>query len=147
MSADFSFLKGLQVTPETTAEYRFSNILLANGKNPVFIVRPATESNKPYFNAVLRRSGKNAKALSAGQLDSEMIDEGRRDDRELFPKYIVTGWRDVVDSSGELVPFSKEECASFLQQLPDEEFSDLKQYCGNVRNFVKPIDVGDLAKN
>ncbi len=135
----------LQVDGTKTARYELYQ-LAVNGKTPTLIVKPATEANPPYFNALLKRSSKNARAIQAGAVTQAMLAENRSEDRELYPEHIVTDWENVVDSAGKPVPFSKADAADFIKALPDWIVDDLRTYCGNPRSFVDS-DAGGTAKN
>jgi len=134
---DFSYLKNLEVKNKT-AEYSLFQI---NGE-PTLILKPATEVNKGYFNSVLRRSKRNLRAMKSGSISQKMIKETREEDKELYPKYIISGWKDVKDSAGKDVPFSPENCVDFLEALPDWIFDDIRNFAGSSENFSgEVIDV------
>jgi hypothetical protein len=140
---DFSYLKKLEVK-DRTARYDMFQI----SSEPVLIVRPATEANKPYFNAVLRKSRKNSRALRAGAINRAMITENREQDRELFPRYVIVGWENVVDVNGESVEFSPDNCRGFLDALPDWIFDDVRNFAGDSANFVDELpDAETMAGN
>lgn len=134
MSHDFSHLKALDVRGKT-AEFT----LYAVANEPFLVLRPATEANKPYFNAVLKRTRKTVRVLKTGTISQAMLDENREEDRELFPKFVVTGWGRVIDRDGNEVAFCEEACAEFLQALPDWLFDEVRNFAGNSANFT-----GDL---
>ena len=120
---------------------------------PKLIVKPATESNKDYFNEVLRKSAKSLRRAAKGELkvDVETLEKNRRDDRILFPKYVIVGWEGIKDSKGNEVPFTPENCAEFLQALPDWIFDDIGIFCRKNSNFVPDSlddeEADELAKN
>jgi hypothetical protein len=144
MSNDFSYLRDLEVRDKTAR----CTIYQVKGE-PVLIVRPATEANKPYFNAVLRRTRRNVRAVQAGAVSAAMIAENRAEDRELFPKFVVSGWEGVRDGSGQDVPFSEDACACFIEALPDWLFDEVRGFAGNSANFTggDVIDAEGRAKN
>lgn len=144
--ADFSHLKVLEVTDDKTARYTLHQITV-NNKTPTLIVAPATEANKPYFNALLKRSGKSVRAVRAGSVNTGMIEDNREDEQELYPKYIIKGWEDMIDAKGKDTVFSVAECVDFLNQLPNWIFDDLRQFCGNPANFTELMDVEINAGN
>ncbi len=144
--ADFSHLKALEVSTEKTSEYTFHQITV-NGKTPTLVVAPATEANKPYFNALLKRAGRSARAVRAGAVNAGMIEENREEDRVLYPRFIVKGWHDVIDADGADVEFSADEAMDFLGQLPDWLFDDFRNFCGNPASFAELMDVEINAKN
>lgn len=140
---DFSYLKNLDVKNKT-AHYPIHQI----AGTPVLIMKPATEANKPYFNAVLKKSRRNVRALKAGAINQVMIAENREQDRELFPRFVVTGWEDLVDAKGEAVEFNRENCEAFLRALPDWIFDEVRNFAGDSINFTEDMpDIEVKAKN
>lgn len=133
MTSDFSHLAGKQVT----RDLRTTLTLYQLAGAPKLHMKPATEANKPYFNAMLRRTKRSARQLAKGNITAEMIEENREHDRELFPKFVVTGWDDVVDSRKQPVPFSAEACVQFINALPDWIFDDVRNHAGEATSFVQ----------
>ena len=145
--ADYGYLKDLEVSPDKTARYTLHQITV-NGLTPVLIVAPATEANKPYFNALLKRAGKSARAVRAGAISAGMIEENRDEDKILYPKHVIKGWENLVDGkTGEVTKFSVRECTDFINALPDWLFDDLSKFCGNPASFTELMDVQVNAKN
>jgi hypothetical protein len=146
--ANFGHLKSLDVTKEKTVTYTINQITV-NDKSPVLTVAPATEANKGYFNALLKRAGRSARQVAAGKINAALISENRDEDRMLYPAHVVLGWEDVYDAEGNPVPFTKEDCADFLRALPDWIFDDLRNFCGKPDNFVEStsFDLDATAKN
>lgn len=141
--SNFSHLKKLDVK-DRTAKYQIFQI---EGE-PTLIMKPATEANKPYFNSVLKKSRRKVKAVQAGALNSKMIQENRDEDRELFPKAVVIGWEGIVDNKGKEVPFTTEDCAQFLEALPDWIFDQVRNFAASSENFAyEVIDIEEKAKN
>jgi hypothetical protein len=140
---DFSHLKTLDVK-DKTARCPIHQIAGA----PVLIMKPATEANKPYFNAVLKKSRRNVRALKAGALNQAMIAENREQDRELFPRFVVVEWEGVTDAGGEAVGFNRENCEDFLRALPDWVFDEIRNFAGDSINFTEDVpDIGAKAGN
>ncbi len=145
--ADFSHLKALEVTAGRTAEYKIHQITV-NERTPALTVGPATEANKPYFNVLLRRAGRSARTIRAGTISASLVSENREEDLELYSKFVIKGWTDMVDcSTGKDVKFSADECRQFLQELPDWLFDDLRNFCGNPANFTEQMNVEIVAGN
>lgn len=146
----FSHLKPLQVTVDDVVPYTFKGILV-NGVNPVLYVKPAAECNKPYFNEVLKTQGRKVSDVVEGNIDVGILAENRNQDRELFPKYIVDRWdmKTIIDSDGNQVEFSYENCKDFLDSVPNDEFDKFRHFCATLKNFKKEtsINVGEKAKN
>lgn len=115
-------------------------------EDAVFIVRPATEANKEYFNKVLKLTRRRKGKLKRG-VDTSYLEETREEDKELFPKYIVIGWENVYDEDGTLVEFSEEECQNFIKEMPPWMFDDLRNFAGDIENFLDIMDVEARAKN
>lgn len=112
----------------------------------MFGVLPAIESNKPYFNAALKRNME----LSRGRkikIDAGMIEATRVEDKKLFAKYVVKDWKNVKDDTGADVPFSPEVCEEFFDALPAYIFDDIRAFCVDPANFIEPVDLEDIAKN
>jgi hypothetical protein len=136
--SNFSHLKKLDIKEDQTAEYIISEL-----DPPVKLtVRPASEANKKYFNAVIQLSKKRSGKKSSISLKS--IEDDRKDDLPLFAKYIIVGWEDCVDANGNEVGFSTEECEEFLNHLPAYLFNQLRVFCSDITNFYpEEEDVSD----
>lgn len=132
-SNDFSHLQDLQVAPGKTAEFTF----FAIKGEPVLTVAPATEANKPYFNAILKRTRNTARRMKAsGGLSAALLAQNRQEDCELYAKFIVRSWSMVKNRKGELVPFSAEACLEFLKALPSYMLDELRNFCAEQSNFL-----------
>jgi len=136
--ADFGHLKN---SKKDVVTYTFWGVV----GEPKLLVRHAGESNKPFFNEKLRRAEHLQKRKA--KVNVELIRDNRERDRELFPKYIITGWEDVFDAKGVPVTFSKDDCKSFLDALDDDEFDGLREFCGDAVNFRDIADGASAAGN
>lgn len=143
---DFSHLEALDVSMEQTAEYSVHEITL-EGLVPVLTLKPATDANKPYYNAKLKRATKNQRIVSGGQVTVSLLDESREEDRELYVKYIVAGWRNVRDASGKEVPFNKKNCADFIGALSNWIFDGVTQFASTSSNFAGELNIEKTGKN
>lgn len=143
--ADFGQLRALEVTADKTAEYTLHQVQ----GTPTLILAPATESNVPLFNAALKHAGKAANRAKAGaEKTLGTIKEGRTQDRELYSRFVVKGWRDVVDVNGDEVPLTRDNCLDFLTALPDYMFDDVREYSREPSNFVDELpDTEAVAEN
>lgn len=148
MALDFSYLEGLDITAESTAEFPIHQVSV-NGKTPVLILASATSANKPYYNAFLKNIGGRVRAVRSGVLNASMMDENRDLDRELYPRHVVKGWRDVSDASGKIAPFNQANCKNFMDKLPDLVFDEVRDFAANSASHTGTVevDVEATAKN
>ena len=142
-------LKNLAVEPDKTARLKLYAISV-NGRSPTLILKSAGSMNKPYFNALLKRSAKSAQMLKSGALNAALIDENREEDRDLFPKFVLFDWEDMLNlETGSEIKYTEEEGAEFLAAIPDWMFDEIRTFAANAANFTETIDVNlaDKAKN
>jgi len=138
---DFSHLS----VGERVARYTLYQVM----GEPYMEVVHAGESNKPYFNALLRRSKKNMRRLRAGAVDATTLSDNRDEDRNLYPKYIIKGWgcekKDgvILDSANKMIQFSPENVSTFLKALPNWLFDELRLFAGEESNFLDDFEEGE----
>lgn len=138
----FNHIRKLDVPPGATSEFTFYQI---QGR-PTLTVRPTGEANPPYMNAMFKRSKGVARRLRSGDMSVDLLEETRDIDLKLYPKYVVTGWKDVETDSGDEAPFNAELVAQFLDALPEDLFDELRAHCGDLSNFRDdPEDEDDGA--
>ena len=138
MSSDFSNLKKLSISRDSTSRFVLSDLEGA----PVLIVRPATEENGGYFEAVASQTTKTLRRLRSGA-GAKMLKENRKLDRGLYPVHIITTWENVCDTEGAEVDYSREDCKAFIQALPGWIFDKLRNFCGEQANFLPEEDEPD----
>lgn len=140
---EFKGLKNLEVKASKVADFTFYQI---EGE-PVLHLAPATEANKPYFNALLKVSRKNQSRIMKGNFTAGVIAENRDNDRVLYPKYIVKGWSRMEKVCGDL-PCTPDNVRAFLDQLPDWLFDDVRNFATDSQNFIDlDVDVEETAGN
>lgn len=127
----FKKLKALEVSGNTAK----LTLYQIEGE-PVLILKPATEANKPYFNAILKKSAGRLRTITSGGINSSVIQENRASDRELFPLHVAVGWERVTDDNGAEVTFSSSACAEYFEALPDWIFDEVRTFASNPSNFV-----------
>lgn len=119
--------------------------------HPKLFLNPATEDNKGYFNALIKKmTATNLAKKRMGQtIRPEMVSENRKQDRELYAKYVVVGWENMVDVNNQPVEFSEQNCLDFLTALPNDMFDDLRNFASNLSNFRDDVvyDSEELEKN
>lgn len=154
--ADFSNLKVLDVTNESTAEYGFPDI----PGEPSIILAPAHDSNEAFLNERLRLSIERADRLSAeprGRKAAKatpedlkrQLEEDREMDRVLISRVCARNWGTAPkDVKGDQPEFSEANCYDFLAALPIYMFDPLRNFAANIYNFVKrpPITSGEAGE-
>lgn len=135
---DFSYLQELEVDASATATCTLS--ITINGRHPRLIGRFAGEGNSRYWNEVLKSQAKSVKAISKGKITSDMVEEGREQDIGLYPKYVLTGWKDVLSADKKSglkeVPFSQDACEAFLSALPRRVLAEVTAFFSDPDNFA-----------
>ncbi len=142
---DFSNLESLQIAEDATTSFVFYGI----AGEPTLDCRPATQENKPFFNAILlqnKQTQRKQKGRRAAAPTAQMLAEARAADIELFVSYIITGWTNVVDAKGKAVKFTKEVCKQFLNAIPGDMFDELRVFCLEIANFRVEMDPEELAE-
>ena len=76
-----------------------------------------------------------------------MVRENRDQDRVLFAKYVVKGWKRIIDSEGNEVEFNEKNCFDFLTCLPDWIFDQVRNFAATPDNFIDDETVSELSKN
>jgi hypothetical protein len=102
---------------------------------PILKVVPATDANKDLLNYVLKNSQRLSK-LSRQRMDIDTLQKTRDQDRETYSRFVIKGWDDIVDASGQPVPFTQVNCEEFLKALPDFIFDRIRQFCTTATNFM-----------
>lgn len=141
----FGYLQKLEVSATRVVTYDITEI----DPQPKLSLVPATEANKPYFNAVLRRARKNNKSVQAGAVSVNLIEANRDEDRELYAQHIIKGWENVIDDKGKQVPFSPEVCLEYLRALPSDIFDSIREFASNPVNHRdrEGLNVEATSKN
>lgn len=144
----FGHFESMDVKADTTAEMTLHQIDVG-GVSPTLVMKPATDVNKPYFNALLKRSGRNMRQVQAGKITAGLIEDNRSEDKELFPKYVIVDWRDMLDAKGKPIKFSEADCREFIGAIPNWLFDDIAQYAKNPQNFLNStsVDVQDTGND
>lgn len=141
---DYSHLNKLAVSSTKTATY---DIMQIEGA-PKLTLKAATEANKPFFNALLKRGKASARIIKSKGMNADMLASYRDEDRVLYAKHVITGWSGIKDASGKEVSFSQDECSAFLGALPDYIFDEIREFATNEGNFVDDaVDVEGTSKN
>ena len=113
---------------------------------PVLTVKPATEANPAYMNALLKRQ-RRGRARRLSQINAKVLAQFRNDDRELIAEHCVTGWdsNTVPDAEDNPVSFTKEDCLDLFKALPDDIFDDFRNEVADPGTFTELNDPEDVA--
>jgi|GEM_PF-3263306 len=132
----------ISVTMQEEVEY----ILYSLAGEPTLVLKQAGEINKPYFNALLRRSRKNMPRIKSGNIDADLVAANRQNDRELYANHVLVGWKGIKDTDGKNVPFTAADALDFLNQLPNFIFDEIRDFATEPRNFVKDEEGPEVAE-
>lgn len=80
------------------------------------------------------------------------VSRNRETDLRVFPYAVVIGWDEnpPVDTEGNPVPFTRDNCAAFLNAIPDAMFDTIRVIARAREGFdllADMRDVGTIAKN
>ena len=140
---DFSQFNALKAI-NRTVDYEVYQI----AGEPILKILFAGEPTKPYYSALIRKSGKKIRALQSSRVTPSMARENREDDKGLYAAHIIKGWSGIVDANGKEVPFTSENVLDFLNALPDWIFEDIRRYASDIQNFIEDaIETEVIAKN
>ena len=129
------------------------------GERARLLLKPATEANRPYYNAMLKLSGKRARTLArSGQISVDDLRKNRAEDRKLFPRYIIAGWEHVETAEDRELPFEEKQFVDFsaemavelCQALPDHLFDRIRNHAATPEQFYEedemPLDDDEVAE-
>lgn len=144
----FEHLSKLEIQKDRTRKYSLHEL----GEGVALEVAPAMQSNKGYYNALLKSSSKletGAKTRRGVDVDiADVADKTRNDERQLYGEYVVIGWCGICNSQGEEVPFSREAAMELMQKLPDYMFDRLRVFCAQPANWTEEaFDTETVAGN
>jgi len=142
---NFGNLKKLNVPAKGTSKYTLSQ--LGGDVEPVLILACASESNKEYFNALLKQSAKLMQGSKAKQISAGLVKSNRDNDKILYATHILKGWEHIVDIDENSVEFNLENSIDFIKALPDWIFDEIREYASNVHNYIEMMDTEGVTKN
>lgn len=100
-------------------------------------VKPAAESNSPYFNAMLRRSATRTRRIArTDRITAEDAAANRSDDRDLYPRHVLVNWEGVYDTDNKPVPFNEDTAREFCAKLPDWLFDRIRNVATTPERFL-----------
>lgn len=131
----FKRFKNYEVDAKKVIEYPIYEI---EGE-PILLLSPATDVNKPYMNNLLRIGKTSIMQARSGSMSSKTLQQNREQDRYLYPRYVIKGWKKVFEDNGSECEFTPENCEDFLNALPDWVLDKIRNFAGNPANFVDEI--------
>jgi hypothetical protein len=135
--ANFSHLQSLEQRDEAVP-YTLEQLPGA----PTIWFLPGTDANKPFMNESLRRASLRARtSRRSRRVTLDTVQASRDEDREIIAKYCAKRWERIVDSGGQEVEFSAENCLEFFQALPDWLFDDVRGFVTDPGNFIEEEEV------
>lgn len=128
---DFS---NLNKPGKPVVRFTFQGVSSGDGEPWVDVAR-ADSSNKPYFNAFTKKNLRNRQLLRMSSITADQIEQSRNQDRDLYSKFIIKGWGNVVEKNGQAVEFSEDNCKQFLDALPYWLFDELRDFASRPDSF------------
>lgn len=129
---DFSYLASLEI-PNEAKPYSMD----IRGEDAILHLLPAAESNKPYWNAVLRYSNDKLKGgKKKTNVDAASVEKNRKIDKQLIARHCLVGWDGIKDTDNNDVPFTKENGLEFLMGLPGHMFDPIKAWAADKDNYI-----------
>ena len=125
------------------------------GAKARILLKPATEANKPYYNAMLRLSGKRARSMAkTGNISVEDLQKNRDEDRIMFPKYVIAGWEFVEtdedkgkqDEDKEYVEYTLDLGAELGRKLPHHIFERVRNHAATPEQFYPEDELHPVAE-
>jgi len=135
------------------------------GPKARILVRPATEANPNYYNAMLALSGKRVRAMvKTDRITAEDAALNRDDDVQLYPRYVIAGWSGIeadaepgsegVDENGHVIfnrRAAEQLCVALNEQAP-HLMDKLRNTAATTERFyaedeIAPPDAEELAGN
>lgn len=114
---------------------------------PTFDVVFAGEQHREFWNELLRIQ-QLPSSRAGGTKTADDTANARKRDAELWARYIVKGWHNVVDDDGEPILFTEGNVREYLADgLDIDMFNDLRRWCQEESNFRPKPDVRAVAKN
>ncbi len=144
----FDQLSKHDVTGTSIVEFELPEAALStSAPTPVLILAPATDATPAYQAALLARLKDGRRGTPASKITPEFLAKSRDEDRVLFAKHILKGWRNLCTSDGEPAEFSEETAAKLIQSLPDHLFDEIRAFAMEPSNFTAQPDTEGTAGN
>lgn len=131
------------------------------GKKARICVKPATEANTAYYNAMLKMSGKRIRAMAKSDaITAEDAAASRDDDAVLYPLFVIHTWENIdgegddLDENG-FVPHTRPNAKKLCELLNEKAphlLDRLRNEAATTERFyaedeIAPPDADELAGN
>lgn len=146
---DFSQLDAYQVRADKTRVY---TLPISTKKGAPFVELDVVSAHEPanpgYRDERSRgvRKGIRKASQLTGPDGARWLKALLDEDRKLYPKHVIKGWRHVYNAGGTEIPFSAGACEALLGRVPDDMFEGLRDFCGDPDNH-REISLEEVAKN
>lgn len=122
-----------------------SGIELMYSGGEIFIVRRAGGANKKFGKEFQKRTKKYGTALKADSQSDKLDDEMNKVLIDVYADTIMIGWSGVTDRDGNDLPYTKENFAMLMNDLP-ELWRDIREKCMEVSLFKTYLNE-EISKN
>lgn len=130
------------------------------GADARICVKPATDANLPYFNAMMERAGKRARVIiRTDKITAEDAAANRDDDRVLYPRFVIVNWEGIdgdpstaqpgeLDGAGHVV-HSRRAAEQLCKLLPAHLMDRVRNHAATPERFYgeAPARADDIAGN
>ena len=141
----FNYLAKAQVKPDLVKPYELTDLEI-NGVTPILYVCTSTDANTPLFKHRLADAQNKPARRKSKKVTKADIQKIREEDIDLYARFVVTDWENVIDDSGKKVPFDVDSCRDYLLSLPSYIVDPMRDYCSDALNWTETLDVESVAK-
>ena len=133
---------------EKTVDYVIFDLDMGAGE-PILKVRPATDANRDYRDALLKRLPKATRRGRRTESNVSLDRKATEYDLDLYPKHVVVGWENVREDNGKEPEFTEDNVRDLLEALDDAGlFGELRAFCSDNGNFLSDApDPEEVAGN
>lgn len=120
---------------------------------PWIDVKPTSQANRDYFNALLKLGTQLQRKKSSEALTVAAIKKDRLQQAALFRDHVIANWGEMMDDEGNVVDFSEDnvwELLSALVKDAPELFDKIRDVADNPSEFYEAdeeVDVEELVGN
>lgn len=127
----FERLQGLEIAGKT-----ISISVTHISPNAKLTVRPATDANPEYLDALLQDGEEVTRGVVGQRATKDVTDHLRERAKRLYVDHVIVGWEGILYDDGAPAPFSKETCRALLDKLPGWIFDRIRRQCEMPETFL-----------